>query len=232
MLLVLSLFRSKHKFTKLEDILHYRFQNRQLLSTAFTHRSVNSNPKENYERLEYLGDAVLDMIVSDLVIKEFPEGNEGLLTKKRSALVQQSFLSQMGKTLKLLGYISIDSTVDITKKKVAAKQEANLFESLIGGLFLDGGVKPCARLIKNTIWAYRLEAWKSLNYKGLLIEYCHSNGNKPPVFQVANITGPEHEKLYEVHVSIDNQTYPSGFESNKKAAEQAAAELALNILQN
>jgi ribonuclease-3 len=225
-------FITKHKFTKLENNLHYRFKNRQLLNTAFTHRSVNSNPKGNYERLEYLGDAVLDMIVSDLVMTEFPEGDEGLLTKKRSALVQQSFLAQMGKMLKLLGYILIDSTVDIGKNKVAAKQEANLFESLIGALFLDGGIKPCARLIKNTIWAHRREAWKTLNYKGLLIEFCHSNGNRSPVFHVANITGPEHEKLYEVHVSIDNQTYPPGFESNKKAAEQAAAELALNILQN
>ena len=78
----------------------------------------NSNPKGNYERLEYLGDSVLDMIVSDLVIKEFPEGDEGLLTKKRSALVQQSFLAQMGKMLELLGYILIDSTVDIAKNKI------------------------------------------------------------------------------------------------------------------
>jgi ribonuclease-3 len=219
---------SKHK--SFERQINYRFKNYDRFKIAFTHRSVKSASSKNYERLEFLGDAVIDLVVSRFVMHEFPEGDEGLLTKKRSALVQQSFLASMGEMLGLLNHLTIDPTVNINHKKVASKQQANLFEALIGAIYLDGGLDPCRKLISSTIWAHRQEAWKVINYKGQLIEYCHSNGHSSPVFHVVNITGPEHEKLYEVHVSIGDKTYPPGFESNKKSAEQAAAEQALAVL--
>ena len=223
-------FRKSTRFKSFERQINYRFKNRNRFETAFTHRSVKTDLNKNYERLEFLGDAVIDIIVSKLVMQEFPEGDEGLLTKKRSALVQQSFLSTMGAMLGVLKYINIDPTVNINHKKVATKQQANIFEALIGAIYLDGGLKPCKKLIINTLWAHRHEAWKVINHKGQLIEYCHSNGYPSPVFNVVNITGPDHEKLYEIHVTIANKTYPPGFESNKKTAEQAAAEQALAIL--
>ena len=224
------IFRKSNRFRSFERQIKYHFKNYDRLETAFTHRSLKSDTRKNYERLEFLGDAVVDIIVSQLVMQEFPEGDEGLLTKKRSALVQQSFLSTIGEMLGLLQYLNTDPTVNINHKKVAIKQQANLFEALIGAIYLDGGLKPCKILIKNTIWAHRREAWKIINYKGQLIEYCHSNGRPNPIFNVVNITGPEHEKLYEVHVTIGKKTYPPGFESNKKAAEQVAAEQALSVL--
>jgi len=165
-------------------------------------------------------------------MKEFPEGDEGLLTQKRSTLVQKEFLASMGKLLDLLSYLKIESTVDLDIEKIANKQQANLYESLIGALYLEGGLQPCEELILCTIWTHRIEAWKSTNYKGRLIEYCHSSSLRAPKFQVSNITGPDHQKIFEVHVQIDDKIFPPGMGSNKKTAEQSAAQNTLEILTN
>ena len=109
-------------------------------------------------------------------MRYYPDGDEGLLTKKRSALVQQSFLSKIGNKLDILDYLIIEPNVDLTNEKVINKQQANLVEALIGALYLDGGIKPAKNMIINTIWKHRDEAWKTINYKGQLIEYCHANG--------------------------------------------------------
>ena len=163
-------------------------------------------------------------------MKEFPMGDEGLLTQKRSGLVQKQFLGSMGNHLNLISYASIDPTVNITNQKVLIRQSANLFEALIGAMYLDGGLNPCQRIIKETIWKHKKEAWKTKNYKGELIEYCHSDSLGTPVFLVSNVTGPDHLKMFEVHVKINEKTFPPGFGSNKKTAEQKAAENALVLL--
>jgi ribonuclease-3 len=184
----------------------------------------------NYERLEFLGDSVLDIIISKLLMAEFPAGDEGLLTKKRAALVQRSFLSSVGYSLSLLNYLRIDQGIDIKQSKVAKKQNANLVEAIIGAVYLDGGLEPCSELVKRLIWSHREKAWKLTNYKGRLIEYCHANSLESPVFNTTNISGPDHDKMYEVHVQIGERFFPAAMESNKKAAEQTAASNALSIL--
>ena len=223
-------FSQKFKKHPIEKTLKYHFKNKHYLTQALTHRSKVSNPRKNYERLEFLGDAVIDIVISKFLMKEFPMGDEGLLTQKRSGLVQKQFLGSMGNHLNLISYASIDPTVNITNQKVLIRQSANLFEALIGAMYLDGGLNPCHRIIKETIWKHKKEAWKTKNYKGELIEYCHSNSLKPPVFLVSNVTGPEHQKIFEVHVIINKKTFPPGFGSNKKAAEQRAAENTLDLL--
>jgi len=185
---------------------------------------------QNYERLEFLGDAVLDIIISKLLMAEFPAGDEGLLTKKRAALVQRSFLASVGQAHGLLNYLKIDQGIDITQNKVASKQNANLVEALIGAVYLDGGLKPCKELVKRIVWSPRGEAWKATNFKGRLIEFCHSNILENPIFNTANVSGPDHDKEYEVHVQIGDRVFPTAIESNKKAAEQTAASNALSIL--
>jgi len=219
------------QYTQLEKNINYSFKDYTYLYQAFTHRSKSANPKYNYERLEFLGDAVIDIIVSAELMKEFPEGDEGLLTQKRSALVQRSFLASMGATLDLLDHFNVESTVNLENDKVAIKQLANLFESLIGAIYLDGGMKPAQNLIKDTIWEHRLEAWKTVNFKGLLIEYCHANNIENPKFLISDVSGPDHQKLFEVHVKIGADIFPSGIGMEKKSAEQSAAQNALEILQ-
>ena len=211
-------------------LINYRFNNIDYLEQAFTHRSVSSEPRENYERLEYLGDAVIDIIISRELMRNYPDGDEGLLTKKRAALVQQSFLSIIGNILDIMDYLIVEPNVDLNNEKVVNKQQANLLEALIGAIYLDGGIKPAKNMIINTIWKYREEAWKAINYKGQLIEYCHANGINNPKFHLVNVSGPDHKKTFEIHVSINGSKYPTGIGTDKKTAEQSAAQNALMSL--
>ncbi len=216
--------------SKLEKKINYIFHNKEYLKQAFTHKSINAKPRKNYERLEFLGDAVLDIIVSRELMREFPDGDEGFLTQRRASLVQKKYLANIGQLLDLLDYIDIESSVNLSIKKIEEKQQANLFEALIGSMYLDGGIEPCRKLILDTVWAYRKEAWKSTNYKGKLIEYCHSIEIDNPIFLVKDISGPDHQKTFEVEVKIGSNKYSSGLGTNKKTAEQVAAKLALEEL--
>ena len=219
-----------HSLFEIEKKCKYRFKNKKYLEQAFSHRSISSEPRENYERLEFLGDAVIDIVVSRELMREFPEGDEGILTQKRSALVQKAFLTSMGKMLDLIDFIKIEGTVDLDQEKIANKQSANLYEALIGAIFLDGGIKPSKKVILETIWSNRSEAWKSVNHKGQLIELCHIKQLSNPKFLVSDVTGPDHQKLFEVHVKIGNEIFPSGIGTSKKAAEQHAAQYAMEAL--
>ncbi len=219
-----------HPLSKVEKKCKYWFRNKKYIEQAFSHRSISSKPRENYERLEFLGDAVIDIVVSRELMREFPEGDEGILTQKRSALVQKSFLASMGQMMDLLDYINIEETVDLHQEKIANKQSANLYEALIGAIFLDGGIKPSKKVILETIWANRSEAWKTVNHKGQLIEFCHIKQLSNPKFLVSDVTGPDHQKLFEVHVKIGDEVFPSGIGTNKKAAEQHAAQYAIEAL--
>ena len=216
--------------SKLEKKINYIFHNKVYLNQALTHKSIDKKHRNNYERLEFLGDAVLDIIVSRELMREFPEGDEGFLTQRRASLVQKPYLANIGQLLDLMDYLKIEQNVNLDIEKIAEKQQANLFEALIGAIYLDGGIEPCKKLILDTIWAYRLEAWKSTNYKGKLIEYCHSTEINSPLFLVKDISGPDHQKIFEIQVKIGNKKYSSGLGTNKKTAEQLAAKSALEEL--
>ena len=211
----------------LEKKINYIFHNKEYLNQAFTHKSLNTEPRKNYERLEFLGDAVIDIIVSRELMRDFPEGDEGLLTQRRAALVQKPYLASIGHLLDLMDYLMIEKSVNLEIEKIAEKQQANLFEALIGAIYLDGGIEPCRKLILETVWTYRHEAWKTTNYKGKLIEYCHSKNIENPLFLVKDITGPDHQRTFEIQVKVGSKKYSSGMGTNKKAAEQTAAKLAL-----
>ena len=211
----------------LEKKINYIFHNKEYLNQAFTHKSLNTEPRKNYERLEFLGDAVIDIIVSRELMRDFPEGDEGLLTQRRAALVQKPYLASIGHLLDLMDYLMIEKSVNLEIEKIAEKQQANLFEALIGAIYLDGGIEPCRKLILETVWTYRHEAWKTTNYKGKLIEYCHSKNIENPLFLVKDITGPDHQRTFEIQVKVGSKKYSSGMGTNKKTAEQTAAKLAL-----
>lgn len=226
------LFRRNPELSHLQQKLGYFFSNPDLLVQSLTHKSVDSDPRKNYEQLEFLGDAIIDHIVSKHLLVEFPGSNEGLLTRKRSALVQKTFLAKVGRSLGLLQYVSIDPSVDLTHEKVSQNQFANVFEAMIGAIYLDGGIKPCERLLEKTILNRREEAWRSINYKGLLIEYCQANQMEVPRFLVKKTTGPQHQKVFEVTVRLGQRTFPSGKGETKKAAEQQAAKMALESVRS
>ena len=216
--------------SEIEKTIKYNFENKHYLSQALTHKSISSDPGKNYERLEFLGDAVIDIIVSEQLMKEYPECDEGILTQKRSALVQKSFLSYVGKFLNILNFIKIEDSVDLTQEKIADKQYANLFEALVGAIYLDSGFENSKKFVANTLWKVKEEAWNSTNHKGQLIEICHIRQLSNPIFQVSNVSGPDHQKLFEVNVLIGKKKFRSGIGSSKKIAEQQAAENAIESL--
>jgi len=220
------------KLIQLQQRLGYFFSKYHLLTQSITHKSINSNPRKNYEQLEFLGDAVLDYVISERLISEFPESSEGLLTRKRSELVQKKFLAQMGTLLRLSEYISAVPSLDLSQEKVSLNQCANIFEAIIGAMYLDGGMKPITKLIKETIWDHRQVAWQNINYKGLLIEFCQANQLENPHFNVIKTRGPEHKKVFEVTVQINAQTFPPGNGETKKAAEQEAAQKTLDSIRS
>ena len=214
----------------LEKKINYIFHNKEYLNQAFTHKSLNTEPRKNYERLEFLGDSVIDIIVSRELMRDFPEGDEGLLTQRRAALVQKPYLASIGHLLDLMDYLMIEKSVNLDIEKIAEKQQANLFEALIGAIYLDGGIEPCRKLILETVWTYRNEAWKTTNYKGKLIEYCHSKNIENPLFLVKDISGPDHQRTFEIQVKIGMKKFSSGMGTSKKTAEQTAAKIALEQL--
>ena len=224
------LYINSDSITKIETKIKYTFEDKELLRQAFTHKSINNSPRFNYERLEFLGDSVLDIVISRELMREFPDGDEGLLTQRRAALVQKPFLANMGRLLNLMDYLNIEKNIDLKIDKIADKQIANIFEALIGALYLDGGIIPCKALILNTVWEHRKEGWKSTNYKGKLIEFCHCKNFENPIFRLKDKFGPDHERTFEIQVIIGQKIYSSGFGSNKKTAEQVAAQLALEEL--
>ena len=225
-----NLIQPNFFLSPVEKKINYFFNNRDYLIQAFTHKSVTALPRGNYERLEFLGDAVIDIIISRELMREFPEGDEGLLTQRRASLVRKSFLSKISRMLDLLNFINIESSVNMNIEKIAEKQEANLFEAIIGAIYLDGGINPCKNLIMDTIWAHKDQAWKTTNYKGKLIEYCHIKDIGSPIFNIKDISGPDHEKTFEIEVKIDDLSFPTGMGLDKKSAEQTAAKIALESL--
>ena len=225
-----NLLKPPHSLSKVEKKINYLFHNRDYLIQAFTHKSISTSPRENYERLEFLGDTVIDIIISRELMREFPEGDEGLLTQRRASLVRKSFLAKISKMLDLIDHIKIESSVNMKIEKIAEKQQANLYEAIIGAIYLDGGIEPCRNLILDTIWAHRTEAWKATNYKGKLIEYCHIKDIGSPTFNIKDISGPDHQKTFEIEVKIDDRSFPTGMGLDKKSAEQTAAKIALEKL--
>jgi len=190
-------------FIQLKKILGFRPKNIQIYKTAFTHRSMNIKDDEgntiNYERLEFLGDAILGAVIASHLYTEVPGGDEGYLTKMRSKVVSREHLNELGKDLNLINLI---------ESKIAASQfgdniHGNLFESLIGAIFLDKGFKYCEKFIyQRVIIPYvdiaQLEG-RVISYKSLLIEWCQKE-KKTFNYNVYEDTGNDDVRHFSVKI--------------------------------
>ena len=223
--------KNKKNITQLEKNINYIFKNQKLLKTALTHRSLNYNSKYNYERLEFLGDAILDHVISEWLYRKYINLDEGELTKKRSALVNTSFLSYLGQKIKLIDYINADSGLDVKDEKVIEKISANLYESIVGAIFLDGGQTSAEKFIYKTLIKSQKKANENYNYKGSLIELCHKKGMESPEFEIIQSDGPEHDKTFYVKVKLSNGQVFNGFGKSIKSAEQVTAKTALTRIE-
>ena len=225
-----NLFNFWVKRSSLEKQIKYTFKNKYLLSSALTHKSVKPAPPQNYERLEFLGDAVIDHVVSEWLFVKYPDADEGELTLKRAAFVKKSFLAKMGRKLNLLNHAIVSTSLDMRNKKVALNLLGNIYESIVGAIFLDGGMKPAERFINSFLLNYEHHADIDDNFKGRLIEYCQERRENPPRFKVKKVTGPDHNNTFTIEVLMDGDQTFTGVGKSKKEGEQNAAKIAIKSL--
>ncbi|MEM6719843.1 MAG: ribonuclease III [Bacteroidota bacterium] len=216
-------------FVELEDILGFKTKRKKIYKKAFTHRSMNQKDSKgnsvNYERLEFLGDAMLSSVISAYLFNEVPSGNEGYLTKMRSKIVSREHLNELGRDLKLIELVRSR----IPRDNFGENIHGNLFEALIGAIFLDKGYKYCERFIHlRVISPYvdieRLEG-KVISYKSLLIEWCQKE-KKNFKYDVYEDTGNDELKHFAVKLFIDNRVVGKARATSKKKAEEKASKRA------
>lgn len=215
--------------------LGYTFQNPKLLIEAFTHKSVLNGQKERMlesnERLEFLGDAVLDLIMSDFLMKEYPQEAEGDLTKKRASLVNEFSLCEVAQSLDLEKYIQLGRSELEGELNKNQRILASCFEALVGALYLDGGFQVVKKIIE-VLFTQKFEKLKAgvnefEDFKTQLQEKLQKKYHQTPLYHMIGSSGPEHQKTFEVEVSLDGKVLAKANGRNKKIAEQNAAKIAL-----
>lgn len=216
-------------FDSLKKILGFKPKDLSLYQTAFTHRSTNekdeSGQPQNYERLEFLGDAMLGAVIAAHLYKKVPQGNEGYLTKMRSKVVSREHLNELGRDLNLMKFLK--STVPA--KQFGGNIYGNIFEALIGAIYLDRGIKYCEKFIqKRVIKPYvdikKLEG-KIISYKSLFIEWCQKN-KKAFLFEIYEDTGKDEPKHFAVRLKVEGEVIAKARATSKKKAEEQAAKRA------
>ena len=221
------------KFAFCERALDYEFRDRELLQRCLTHSSLADNRLESNERLEFLGDAVLGMIVCEMLFREFPEEPEGELTRIKSALVSRHTCARVTERLQLGQCLLLGKGL-LTHDRIPSSINAAVFEALVAGVYLDGGMIAARTLIERVMEA-ELEAVTSLaemrNFKSLLQQLAQKSTNETPVYRLLDEKGPDHSKCFKVSAVIGSVTYPAAWGTNKKEAEQRAACNALSELQ-
>jgi 3',5'-nucleoside bisphosphate phosphatase len=221
----------------LQKNLGYVFKDQNYLVHALCHRSYlhenSDNCTSDNERFEFLGDAVLGLCIAEFLMEKSPLNKEGELSKLRSVLVSEHGLAEMARSLDLGRFIRLGKGEMLSRGYDKNSILADTFEAVLAAVFLDRGFKSVRSLIRrlfNDILELNLNAANHPDYKSKLQEYVQEKGSGPPVYSVVNETGPDHDKTFEISLSIFGKTY-KGFGKTKKAAEQDAAENALNRLQ-
>ena len=216
-------------FDEIKSILGFAPLNIENYQKAFTHRSSNrsdivGNPL-NYERLEFLGDAMLSSVIAAYLFKEVPSGDEGYLTKMRSKIVSREHLNELGRDLNLIRFVESK----VAPQHFGENIHGNIFEALVGAIYLDQGYSYCEkfiqlRVIRPYVDIARLEG-KVISYKSLLIEWCQKE-KKTFHYDVFEDNGIAGERLFGVKLSIDNKVIAKARAGSKKKAEEKASQRA------
>jgi ribonuclease III len=224
-------------YTELEEELGIEFRDKSLLQRALTHRSyLNEHPEfplEDNERLEFLGDAVLDFMTGEYLYHRFPELREGLLTSLRSVLVRRETLARFAQQVRLGEYLLMGHGEIESGGRHRPATLCAAFEALVGALYLDQGLESVQALIEPLIApevARTLEEHSHKDAKSLLQELAQARMHQTPRYRTVAETGPDHAKEFTVEVSVAGTVYGEGYGSNKQQAAQAAAQEALQRL--
>ena len=222
-------------FVSLKNILGFKPNEILVYRIAFTHRSMNKRDNEgnpiNYERLEFLGDAMLSSIIATHLYNEVPQGDEGYLTKMRSKIVSREHLNELGKDLNLIDYVESK----IPKDNFGNNIYGNLFEALVGAIYLDKGYLYCEKFIFKTVILPHVDIekleGKVISYKSLLIEWCQKE-KKIFDYNVYEDTGNDELRHFSVKLSIDDKVIAKARATSKKKAEEKASKRAFFAFQS
>lgn len=213
-----------------QDRLGYHFRNSESLERALTH---SSRGVENYERLEFLGDRVLGLVIAEILYRSFPFEKEGGLARRHSALACTETLAKTAREL------DIPSVVIASSAELASggnKQDnllADCMEAIIGAIFIDGGYIPCQEVI-TSLWGDKIYTLSQppVDSKTALQEWAQARGLPIPVYEIIERSGPDHAPVFKIRVTIEGQTQIDAIGSSRRAAEKLAAQMMLDLLQS
>jgi ribonuclease-3 len=216
-----------------ETALNHQFRDRELLQRCLTHASGAAHRLDSNERLEFLGDAVLGLLVCEMLYHRFPEEPEGELTRIKSIVVSRSICAKISYDLQLPRFLRLGKGLHGVAP-VPPSIAGAVFESLMAGLYLDGGLEV-ARAFVDRVVGPEVELAAGLdhgkNYKSLLQQVAQRTLGSTPVYKLLDEKGPDHSKCFKITALIGPNSYPAAWGANKKAAEQRAAHNALHSLE-
>ena len=220
---------------RIEDVIGYSFGNKSLLIEALSHSSyVNEQRKGStncYERLEFLGDAVLELASSTFLFHHCPELNEGELSKLRAALVCEKALAPCARKIQLGSYILLGHGEKLNHGEERDSLLCDVMEAIIGAIYTDAGLEEANRFIFSFILNDdSLKHLDFIDYKTKFQELVQAHSSEPILYEIVGTSGPDHSKQFEVEVRLGERTLGRGVGSSRKNAEQDAAREAINIL--
>ena len=215
-----------------EKIIDYKFNNKSLLLEALTHSSstkvISNENKKNYERLEFLGDRVLGLVLAEYFFKLFPDSNEGFLNDYFQKYANQDFLSKCAKKIKISDFIKTQKGDDLDNNKSIL---SDVIESVIGAIYLDSNIDECRKFIVNNMLKIVSETDYPLKHsKSLLQEFCLNKFKQLPKYSMVEKSGPDHMPVFTVSVNINEKNTMLAKGSNLKNAEENAASKLLALL--
>lgn len=208
-----------------QEAIGYRFRQLELLKASLTHTSGANTRSASNERLEFLGDAVLGLVVCEYLYTHFPDYQEGEMTKVKSSVVSRRTCARLARSLSLGEFLFVGRGM-FQYSEVPSNLQADVFESLVGAIYLDGGHEIARDFILKHVTAEIEEvanATHSGNYKSLLQQVAQREFGDTPRYVVLDEQGPEHNKCFKVAAEIDRHLYPAAWGRNKKEAEMKAA---------
>ena len=219
------------QFKALEKALNYQFKRADLITEALTHKSYKK--PYNNERLEFLGDAVLDLIVGEYLFKKFPKEDEGVLSKIRASLVNEKGFTTLAESINLGDSLLISMAEENNSGRTKPSLLSNAFEAIIGAIYLESGLEVASeisiRLIES---AHKVIDLKSLSkdFKTTLQELTQADFGETPTYKLVRSFGPDHKKEFEIAVELQHKIIATALGRSKKEAQQKAAEIALKTL--
>lgn len=215
------------------DALGYQFTDPSLLEEALTHRSVVSGRIIGYERLEFLGDRVLGLVVADMLMEAFPDENEGALARRLAALVREKTLAAVARDIGLGAELRLGPSEAESGARENDALLADACEAMIAAIYRDGGLAPARRFIERH-WSDRLAAEVAPPHdaKSALQEWAQARALPLPVYRVVEREGPDHAPLFTVSVEVEGRPPASATGPSKRVAEQAAARALLEAIEN